>query len=159
MLEFILFFFSLSHSLLCRASPLLSSLSLSFSFSMPFRLSLTLDLHFNNGEQRNDEDGAAIAIFPKASLKVSWTCSLSEASTANAMLDMRHSRCGWDVGCFHGVAWFVGVGLIQWCRLICGCWVDSMVWVNLWVLSWFMGLGWFSGFGLWVWVDWFGGWL
>ena len=79
---------------------------------MPLRLSLTLDLHFNNGEQCNDEDGATIAIFPKASLKVSWTCSLSEASIASPMLDMRQSKCGWvdqgllvvDVGCFHGVA-------------------------------------------------------
>ena len=72
----------LSHSLLCRASLHCFPLSFPFSFSMPLRLSLTLDLHFNNGERHDDEDGTAIAIFPGASSKVSWTCASSMVSDA-----------------------------------------------------------------------------
>ena len=139
---FFSFSFSLSHSLLCLAFLLhYFSLSFSFSFSMPLRFSLTLDLHFNNGERCDDEDGTTIPIFLKASSKVSWTCSLSVASTASAMLDMRRFGCELGFVGLIGVfqLWvcvdsmvqgcFVGVGLIRWCRLIYGCLVDSIVWV------------------------------
>ena len=105
---------------------------------MPLRLFLTLDLHFNNGEWRDDEDNSTITVFLRASSKASWTCSLNVASTASATLDTRRSRCGWvnrgllvvGVGWFHGVGWFVGARLIPWFGLICGCWVDLWVWVD-----------------------------
>ncbi|XP_075635970.1 serine/threonine-protein kinase PCRK1 [Castanea sativa] len=48
--------------------------------------------HFSNGERRDDEDGAAVVVFPRALSKVSWTRSLSVASTASATLDTRRSE-------------------------------------------------------------------
>lgn len=48
--------------------------------------------HFSNGERRDDEDGAAVVVFPRALSKVSWTRSLSVASTASATLDSRRSE-------------------------------------------------------------------
>ncbi|KAK9998628.1 hypothetical protein SO802_018231 [Lithocarpus litseifolius] len=48
--------------------------------------------HFSNGERRDDEDGAPVVVFPRALSKVSWTRSLSVASTASATLDTRHSE-------------------------------------------------------------------
>ena len=128
---------------------------------MPLHLSLTLDLHFNNGERYDDEDGTAIAIFPRASSKVSWTCASSMVSDAMTRMVPLVPHWTWDapgvvgfcwvdrgllvvgVGWFRGVDCFMGVGLIRWCGLICGCWVDFVVWV----LGWFVGLGWFGGFG------------
>ena len=80
------YYFSLSHSLLCRASLHCFPLSFPFSFSMSLHLSLTLDLHFNNGERHDDEDGTAIAIFPRASSKVSWTCASSMVSDATTRM-------------------------------------------------------------------------
>ncbi|XP_050290902.1 serine/threonine-protein kinase PCRK1 [Quercus robur] len=48
--------------------------------------------HFSNGERRDDEDGAPVVVFPRALSKVSWTRSLSVASTASATLDTRRSE-------------------------------------------------------------------
>lgn len=48
--------------------------------------------HFSNGERRDDEDGAPVGVFPRALSKVSWTRSLSVASTASATLDTRRSE-------------------------------------------------------------------
>ncbi|XP_023874704.2 serine/threonine-protein kinase PCRK1 [Quercus suber] len=48
--------------------------------------------HFSNGERRDDEDGAPVVGFPRALSKVSWTRSLSVASTASATLDTRRSE-------------------------------------------------------------------
>ena len=153
MLEFFnIFFLFLSLTLSC-VMPFFSTafLSLFFSFSMPLRFSLTLDLHFNNDGWRDDEDGVAVTIFPRASSKVLWTCSLSVASTANATLDMRRSECGWvDWGLlvtFHR-GWVV---LILWFWLFCGfcalillgvIWFVILVFV---VILWFFDLS-FCGF-------------
>ncbi|KAK9984089.1 hypothetical protein SO802_033614 [Lithocarpus litseifolius] len=84
---------------------------------MPLRFSLTLDLHFKNGERRDNEDGAAVTVFLRASSKVLWTCSLSVASTTSAMLDMRRSGCGWvDRGFGRGGGCdLILVGFRQWC--------------------------------------------
>ena len=143
---------------------------------MPLRLFLTLDLHFNNGEWRDDEDNSTITVFLRASSKASWTCSLNVASTASATLDTRRSRCGWvnrgllvvGVGWFHGVGWFVGARLIPWCGLICGFGLIQWLVVGC-AMCWGCGLlgveavGSWSLFGeislWWVWVDWFSGWL
>ena len=48
--------------------------------------------HFSNGERRDDEDGGPVVVFPRALSKVSWTRSLSVASTASATLDTRRSE-------------------------------------------------------------------
>ncbi|XP_030966013.1 serine/threonine-protein kinase PCRK1 [Quercus lobata] len=48
--------------------------------------------HFSNGERRDEEDGAPVVVFPRALSKVSWTRSLSVASTASATLDTRRSE-------------------------------------------------------------------
>ncbi|GMY10882.1 serine/threonine-protein kinase PCRK1 [Fagus crenata] len=45
--------------------------------------------HFSNGERRDDEDG--VVVFPRALSKVSWTRSLSVASTAST-IDTRRSE-------------------------------------------------------------------
>ena len=47
------------------------------------------------------------------------------AFTTSATLDTRHSRCGWVLSSWLRFAG-CGCGVISWCRLICGCWVDSM---------------------------------
>ena len=143
------FFFSLSLTHSC-AMPFFSIafLSISLSPSLCLYVSLTLDLHFNNGEQRDDKDGAAVAVFPRALLKVLWMCSLSVATTASATLDMRRFGSGWvDWGLhitFHQ-GWVV---LILWFWLFCGfraLILVGVIWFVIWVfvvILWFVIL-WF----------------